>query len=62
MLFGSDSEDSFTKDYTIPKDIQRKERIYKRDLARFNIEKKEREEKRIEMMEKALADEAARLE
>ena len=44
LLFGSDSDDSFTKDYTIPKDTLRKERIIKRDEARFQIEKKHREE------------------
>ena len=43
-MFGSDSDDSFTKDYTIPKDTLRKERIIKRDEARFQIEKKLREE------------------
>ena len=47
MLFGSDSEDSFTKDYNITKDILRKERIYKRDLARFKLEKQQRETKRV---------------
>ena len=44
LLFGSDSDDSFTKDYTIPKMTLRKERIIKRDEARFHIEKKQREE------------------
>ena len=62
MLFGTDSEDSFTKDYNITKDILRKERIYKRDKARFEIEKKQRETKRVQMIEKAKKDEIERLE
>ena len=62
MLFGSDSEDSFTRDYNITKDILRKERIYKRDAARFEIEKKQRETKRVQMKEKAKAEEIAKLE
>ena len=47
MLFGTDSDDSFAKDYNITKDILRRERIYKRDKARFEIEKKQRETKRV---------------
>ena len=62
MLFGTDSEDSFTEDYYITKDILRKERIYKRDVARFEIEKKQRATKRVQMIEQAKADEKARLE
>ena len=50
LLFGSDSDDSFNKDYTIPKQTMRKERIIKRDEARFHIEKKKRAEERVERM------------
>lgn len=50
LLFGSDSDDSFNKDYTIPKETLRKERIIKRDEARFAIEKKKREEERLERL------------
>ena len=44
LLFGEDSDDSFNKDYTIPRLTMRKERIIKRDEARFEIEKKKRAE------------------
>lgn len=65
-MFGSDSDDSFTKDYTIPKDTLRKERIIKRDEARFQIEKKLREEElaikiAIEKAEKEKEEQIANL-
>ena len=66
-MFGSDSDDSFTKDYTIPKDTLRKERIIKRDEARFQIEKKLREEEleikiAIEKAEKEKEEQIAKKE
>ena len=39
LLFGTDSDDSFTKDYNIPKETLRKEGIIKRDKSRFQKEK-----------------------
>lgn len=47
LLFGTDSDDSFTKDYEIPKQTLRKERIYKRDESRFVREKAKREDMRL---------------
>ena len=47
LLFGTDGDDSFTKDYEIPKQTLRKERIYKRDESRFVREKAKREDMRL---------------
>ena len=55
LLFASDSDDSFTKEYNIPKKTLRKERILKKDKSRFEKEKIKREEKRV----RKLQDEAA---
>ena len=51
LLFGSDSDDSFAKDYTITRDTMRRERIVHRDKAVFKKEKKQREEDRLYKME-----------
>ena len=47
MLFGSDSDDSFAKDYTVTRDTLRKERLVKRDIAVLVKEKKRREQDRL---------------
>ena len=67
LLFNTDSDDSFTMDYTIPKQTLRKERILKRDEARFEIEKKRRAEERViklaqEKEQKELEDRLAKEE
>ena len=48
LMFGTDSDDSFTKDYEIPKETKRKESIIRRDESRFQREKVKRENKRLE--------------
>ena len=40
LLFGSDSDDSFQRDYTITRDTLRRERLLKRDKALFAKQKK----------------------
>jgi hypothetical protein len=45
LIIGSDSDDSFTKDYNIPIETLRKEQIVKRDIKRFEKEKIKREER-----------------
>lgn len=47
LLFGSDSDDSFAKDYTITRDTMRKERVVKRDEAVLKKEKLLREQDRL---------------
>ena len=47
LLFGSDSDDSFAKDYTVTRDTLRKERLVKRDIAVLQKEKKRREQDRL---------------
>lgn len=47
LLFGSDSDDSFSKDYTITRNTRRRERIIKRDIAVLVNEKKQREQDRL---------------
>lgn len=51
FLFATDSDDSFTKDYNIPKETLRKERIVKRDKVRFEKEKVKRAKRRQERLE-----------
>lgn len=62
LLFGSDSDDSFAKDYTITRNTLRKERIVKRDIAVLNKEKKKREQDQLYKaeMEKLEAEELRR--
>lgn len=47
LLFGSDSDDSFNKDYTVTRDTMRRERIVRRDKKVFLQEKKQREDDRL---------------
>jgi len=51
LIFGTDSDDSFAKDFTIPKLTRRKERILKRDQIVFEKEKQKREQDRLYKIE-----------
>ena len=53
LLFGSDSDDSFAKDYTVTRDTLRRERIVARDKAVLVKEKKLREQDRLYRAEMA---------
>jgi hypothetical protein len=61
LLFNSDSDDSFTRDYEIPKETLRKEKICERDKAIFEQEKKKREQDRLYRIERAKIEEDERI-
>ncbi len=62
LMFDSDSDDSFTKDYQIPKETLRKEKICSRDKVIFEQEKTKREKDRLYRIERAKIEQEEKIQ